>query len=74
MDFKVLYDKIAADLTRCFKIKAIPFGVAGQESKIALQIWDTYNPRRFSYMSIVVSHYRGAHAILVCYSVDDPES
>lgn len=40
--------------------------------KIRLQFWDTAGQER--YKSMNASYYRGAAAVLVVYSVDDPES
>jgi small GTP-binding protein len=51
-----------------FKIRTLDH----QGRRLKLQIWDTAGQERFR--TITTSYYRGAHVVVLCYSVGDPES
>ena len=43
-----------------------------QDMYLKLQMWDTAGQEKFKAMSKI--YYRGAHAAVLCYSIDDRES
>lgn len=55
-----------------FKIKTCKYSANGAEEIMKLQIWDTAGQERFR--AITTSYYRGAHGIVVVYSLDKPDT
>lgn len=51
-----------------FKIKTINIG----DKRVRLQLWDTAGQERFR--TITETYYKGAHGIVLTYSIDDRKS
>jgi len=51
-----------------FKIKTLTVN----NHRLKFQIWDTAGQER--YRNIAQTYYKGAHGIILCYSITDPKS
>lgn len=56
-----------------FKVKAVEvIDATGGRKKINLHIWDTAGQERFR--TLTSSYYRGAHAVVLVYDVNEPQT
>ncbi len=65
---------ISATIGIDFKVKAteVMDPVTGERRTVKIQIWDTAGQERFR--TLTSSYYRGAHAVVLVYDVNEPQS
>ena len=67
-------EEISATIGIDFKVKAteIVDPTTNERRSITMQIWDTAGQERFR--TLTSSYYRGAHAVVLVYDVNEPQS
>eukprot|EP00756_Hemistasia_phaeocysticola_P021266 Hpha_TRINITY_DN15765_c0_g1::TRINITY_DN15765_c0_g1_i1::g.39498::m.39498/K07910/RAB18; Ras-related protein Rab-18 len=55
-----------------FKMKTLAVNHQGKDLSLSLKIWDTAGQERFR--TLTSSYYRGAHGVILVYSISDRES
>lgn len=67
-------ENISATIGIDFKVKTVDVVDAqtGEPATVKLQLWDTAGQERFR--TLTSSYYRGAHAVVLVYDVNEPQS